>query len=246
MVSHRVLFALVVWVSLSSLSGCAAFRTGEFKPTPSWPLATTPGKQSISLLVTGEAIVNGMRQDIPQRMIQHWQDAAAKAYKDSGLFSDVKTGAAETDLRAEVHVLERGEVNKGMAFLSGFTMTLIPSHTESEIVVKTTLKNKEGQDLGTFEKKETLSMWIQFFLIFIMPLNWPNTVAVDMFYDLHRATINQAFGAGLLQARHVTSSNMWEIAAIMEVLERKSGSDRHVRISAERDGHRLAGGEITR
>lgn len=89
-------------------------------------------------------------------------------------------------------------------------------------------------------------MWIQFFLIFIMPFNWPNTVAADMFYDLHRATINQAFGAGLLQARHVTSSNMWEIATIMEVLERKSGSDRHVLISTERDGHLLAGGGIIR
>jgi hypothetical protein len=209
MISRLVVFVLVVWVSLSSLSGCAAFRSGEFKLTPSWPLATTPGKQSISLLVTGEAIVNGMRQDIPQRMIQHWQDAAAKAYKDSGLFSDVKTGAAETDLRAEVHVLERGEANQGMAVLSGLTLTLVPAHAESEIVVKTTLKNKEGQDLGTFEKKETFSFWIQFFLIFIMPFNWPNTVATDLLYDLHRATISQAHDAGLLQARHGTDPIQW-------------------------------------
>jgi hypothetical protein len=201
---RRVIFVLVVWVSLSSLSGCAAFRTGEFKPSTSWPLATTPGKQSISLLVTGEAIVNGMRQDVPQRAIQHWQDAAAKAYKDSGLFSDVKTGAAETDLRAEIHVLDHGEANKGMAVLSGLTLTLLPAHGEEEFVVKTTLKNKEGQDLGTFEKKETFSFWIQFFLIFIMPFNWPNTVVTDLLYDLHRATIDQAHGAGLLQARHLT------------------------------------------
>ena len=216
MASRKISFALVLVLSVLSLSGCAAFRSGETQPPALWPMSKGPGKQSISLLVTGEAIVNGMRQDIPQRMIQHWQDAAAKAYKDSGLFSDVKTGAAETDLRAEVHVLERGEVNKGMAFLSGFTMTLIPAKGEDEFTVKTTLKNKAGQELGTFTKKETLSVWIQFFLIFIMPFNWPNTVAADMFYDLHRATINQAFGAGLLQARHVTSSNMWEIAAIME------------------------------
>jgi hypothetical protein len=142
-------------------------------------------------------------------MIQHWQDAAAKAYKDSGLFSDVKTGAAETDLRAEVHVLERGETNQAMAVLSGLTLTLVPAHAESELVVKTTLKNKEGQDLGTFENKETLSFWIQFFLIFIMPFNWPNTVATGMFYDLHRATISQADGAGLLQAGRVTGPIHW-------------------------------------
>jgi hypothetical protein len=208
MVGRRVLFVLVVWVSLSSLSGCAAFRTGEFKPPASWPLATTPGKQSISLLVTGESILNGIRQDLPQRnqqrMIQPWQDAAVKAYQDSGLFSDVKTGVAETDLRAEIHVLNRGEGNIGMMVLSSLTLTLLPAHAEAEFVVKTTLKTKEGQDLGTFEKKGTFSYWSQFFLIFIMPFNWPDTVEADLRYDLHRATIDQAYGAGLLQARHLT------------------------------------------
>jgi hypothetical protein len=46
--------------------------------------------------------------------------------------------------------------------------------------------------------------------------------------------------------RSETISNMWEIAAIMEVLVRKSGSDRHVLISAEQDGHLLVGGGIIR
>lgn len=206
MVSRRVLFALVVWVSLSSLSGCAAFRTGEFKPPASWPLATTPGKQSIGLLVIGETIDNVMPPDVPQRTSQSWQDAAAKAYKDSGLFSDVKTGAAETDLRAEVHVIAREETNMGMAFLSGLTLTMFPSRSESEFVIKTTLKNREGQNLGTFLKSDKSSTWIQFFLIFVMPFNWPDTVETDMLYDLNRATISEAHGAGLLQARHVTGS----------------------------------------
>jgi len=209
MVGHRVIVVLIVWVSLSLLNGCAGFRSGETPPPASWPMSKGPGKQSISLIVTGEALVNGMRQDIPPQTIQYWQDAAAKAYKDSGLFSDVKIGAAETDLRAEVHVLERGEANKGMAFLSGFTLTLFPASVQEEFVIKTTMKNREGQDLGTFEKSESASVWIQFFLIFIMPFNWPNTVLSDMLYDLHRATISQAHGAGLLQARQLTGPLQW-------------------------------------
>jgi hypothetical protein len=206
MVCRRVLFVFVVWVSLSSLSGCAAFRTGEFKPPASWPLATTPGTQSISLLITGEAFVNGTQHFVPRERIQYWKDAAAKAYKDSGLFSDVKTGAAETDLRAEVHVLDRGETNNGTAFFSALTFGLLPSVHDAECIIKTTLKNKEGQDLGTFEKKGTFSYWIQLFLIFIMPFNWPDTVAADLLYDLHRVTISQAHSAGLFQARHLTGS----------------------------------------
>jgi hypothetical protein len=209
MTSRRCSFALVVVLSVSSFSGCAAFRSEETQPPASWPMSKGPGKQSISLLVTGEGIVNGARRDTPQRMLEIWQEAAANAYKDSGLFSEVKIGAAETDLRAEIHVLDRGEANLGLAFLSGFTMTLIPSKTEDEMTIKTTLKNKEGQELGTYEKKETISMWIQFFLIFIMPFNWPNTVTTEMLYDLNRATINLAYGAGLLQARHMPGSTEW-------------------------------------
>lgn len=213
MVGHRVIVVFVVWVSLSFLNGCAAFRSGETPLPASWPMSQGPGKQSISLIFTGEALVNGMRQDIPPQTIQAWQEVATKAYKDSGLFSDVKTAAAETDLRAEVHMLERGEADKAMAFLSGFTLTLLPASIQEEFVIKTTMKNREGKDLGTFEKSDRASVWIQFFLIFIMPFNWPNTVLSEMLYDLHRATISQAHGAGLLQTRQLTGPLQWARAA---------------------------------
>ena len=151
--SHRLLYFLIISVFLSSLSGCAAFRSGETQPPTSWPISKEPGKQTISLLITGESSVNGTRQDVPQRMIEAWQAAAEKAYKDSGLFSDVKVGAAETDLRAEIHLTDRGEASIGLAMLSGFTLTLFPANGHSDMVVTTTLKNKEGQELGKFEKK---------------------------------------------------------------------------------------------
>jgi hypothetical protein len=202
--SYRLLHVLTISILLSSLSGCAAFRSGETQPPTPWPISKEPRKQSISLLITGESSVNGTRQDVPQRMIEVWQAAAEKAYKDSGFFSNVKVGAAETDLRAELHFTDRGEANSGLAFLSGFTLTLIPANAHGEMVVKTALKTKDGHPLGRFEKKETLSFWIQFFLIFIMPFNWPNTVVTEMLYDLNRATLDQAYGAGLLRSQHVT------------------------------------------
>lgn len=209
MVGHRLLVILIISVALSSLSGCAAFRSGKPQLPSSWPISKEPAKQSISLLVTGEGIVNSKRQDAPQAMIQAWQTAAEKAYKDSGLFSDVKVGASETDLRAEIHVTDRGEASMGQAFVSGLTLTLFPANGHDEMIIETTLKSKEGQELATFTKKETLSFWIQFFLIFIMPFNWPNTVAAEMLYDLHRATISEAFNAGHLRVQRVTDTWQW-------------------------------------
>ena len=204
MTQSRLTCLLLVGVSLVAVGGCAAFRSGETQPPASWPISKGPGKQSISLLVTGEGIVNNKRQDAPQQAIQIWQEAAVKSYKDSGLFSEVKIGAAATDLRSEIHIVDRGEASMGLAMLSGFTLTLFPANGQEDFILNTTLKNQEGKELGTFEKKETMSFWIQFFLIFIMPFNWPNTVVSEMLYDLNRATISQAHSAGLFQAWQMT------------------------------------------
>lgn len=199
---YRIGCMLLICSVWSMVSGCAAFRGGEVQPPSSWPLSKRPGKQSISLVISGEAIVNNQKADVPQAAMNGWGQAIEKAYKDSGLFSDVKMGAAETDLRAEIHVIDRGEASTGLAFLSGFTMTLIPAKGEEEYIIKTILKNKQGQQLGTFEKKEPMTFRIQLFLIFVMPFNWPNTVATDILYDLNRATVIQVYGAGLLARNH--------------------------------------------
>jgi hypothetical protein len=199
---HRIGCMLIISLTCLIVTGCAAFRGGEPQQPTTWPLSKGPGKQSISLVITGEGIVNGQKADVHRAAISAWEQSAEKAYKDSGLFSDIKMGAADTDLRAEIHVIDRGEASTGLAFLSGFTMTLIPAKASGEYVVKTVLKNKGGEQLGSFEKKEPMTFWIQLFLIFIMPFNWPNTVATESLYDLNRATVIQAYNAGLLARSH--------------------------------------------
>jgi hypothetical protein len=65
--------------------------------------------------------------------------------------------------------------------------------------MKTTLKNKAGRKLAVYEGKETVSTWIQFFLIFMMPFYSPGSVVQEVIYDLNRATINQAASTEALQ-----------------------------------------------
>lgn len=206
---YRSLCLLLACLAWLSLEGCAAFRGGETKPPSSWPLSSGPGKQSISLIVTGEGMVNGRKVDTHPAALKAWQAAAERAYKDSGLFSDVQGSAADTDLRAEIHVIDRGNANQGLAFLSGFTMTLVPAYAKGEYRIKTTLKDKEGKEVGSFETKESFSFWIEFFLVFVMPFNWPNTVASELLYDLNRSAIDQALAAGALQAMHQGEPRQW-------------------------------------
>jgi hypothetical protein len=201
--SRFVSIIIIGLAFVSSLSGCAAFRGGGTEAPQSWPISKTADRPSISLLVSGEALINGEMRDVPQQAIAAWEHVAEKAYRESGVFSDVRIGAADTDLRAEIHMLDRGEASIAMALLSGLTLTLIPTKAEDEMVMKTTLKNKAGRQLGVYEKKETVSTWIQFFLIFMMPFYSPGSVVQEVLYDLNRATINQALQTGALQARAI-------------------------------------------
>ena len=96
MVSVRASIRLVLITVLLALSGCASFREGTSQAPVSWPITNVPAKQSISLLMTHETITNGWRISVPQTQVQKVEESVVRAYKDSGLFSDVKIGAADT------------------------------------------------------------------------------------------------------------------------------------------------------
>lgn len=207
MVSPRASIRLVLITVLLALSGCASFREGTSQAPVSWPITNVPAKQSISLLMTHEAITNGWRISVPQTQVQKVEESVARAYKDSGLFSDVKIGAADTDFRAEVHVLNDVHFSDWLAYAAGVTLSVIPGYEQRECVITTTLKNRELRSLGTFERAERETTWIQLFLIVIMPFYWPNAVAADILYDLNRTTINQAYGTGVLQSLQLPIQN---------------------------------------
>ena len=188
--------SIMVFVLLSFFCGCASFRAGNLPPVSQWPPQPTMKGKSVSIVVSGEAILNGKEQEVSANFIEIWREPTVKAYHESGLFSEVKTGLTETDLRAEVKIVDRGKVNLGSAFLTGLTLYLIPSNGTDELVVKTTIKDGEGKTLGTFEKSETITLYQQLFLIFAMPFNFPGSVVKKTLYDLNRATIIEAHSKG--------------------------------------------------
>jgi hypothetical protein len=191
-------FIFIITICLMSFfSGCASFRAGNLPPSE-WSPESVAQNQSIDVIVSGESIVNGKEQDPNAKCLETWNEQVLKAYNDSGLFSEVKTGIAETDLRSEVKILDRGEVNLGLAFITGLTLYLIPSKASDEITIQTKIKDREGKILGTFEKSETINTWQQLFLIFGTPFNFPGTVTKETLYDLNRAIINEAHMQGVI------------------------------------------------
>ena len=94
MVGHRALVPLVFLTVVLSLSACVAgevFREAPVQPPASWPITTASGQQSISLLISVEGFVDGVPMNrLAEQIAPGGKDSITRAYRDSGLFSDVK------------------------------------------------------------------------------------------------------------------------------------------------------------
>lgn len=179
-------------------SGCALFRAGELPPVTDWPPQPSKvGDNSISLVVTGNLKFNGKDRDVSSAMIENWSERAEKEYRHSNLFSDVKIGLAETDIRANIHITDDGKGSMALAFLTGLTLYLLPSKASDRLTVETTFTNARGDVLGKLTKTETLTLWQQIVLIFVLPFKFPPSETNAAFADLHRATLVEAHAAGI-------------------------------------------------
>jgi hypothetical protein len=127
-----------------------------------------------------------------------WQRMTTKAYIDSGLFSDVKLGASDTDLRAEVNITHRMDGSLTMAVLSGLTLLVIPCYGTDTLTIQTTLKDQEGKVLGTFEESESIRTWYHLTLIVVMPFKFIASAIEESLYDLNSASLKEAYASRAL------------------------------------------------
>lgn len=186
----------ILFVCLT-ISGCATFRDGANPPIAKWPPASEVKNKSIALQITGKALINNQNTEVNENFLTKWREQAVSAYTSSGLFSSVKNGSEAADIVAEINILDKGDVNHGLAFLSGFTMTLIPSKTREGFIVNTTYKDGQGNKLGSFEKVEYANTWIQLFMFPLMPFHWPSSEYMELVHDLNRNVIIEAHDKGI-------------------------------------------------
>jgi hypothetical protein len=178
-------------------TGCAMWRAGELPPLSGWPPSSEPGTKSVSLILSGRLIINGTEKDMELMQLKLWSDVALKQYHQSNLFSDVRLGLEETDLRAEIEVLYDEKVNLHVFWLSMFSWGLIPSSWSRRFSLTTTLRNAEGDTLGEITLTETVTLWQQTFLIFLLPFRFPDMTQACS--DLHGATLLEAAAKGYVR-----------------------------------------------
>lgn len=187
----HLLKSLLVLLVFCQLTGCAVFREGELGEIGTWPPEKEQAR-TIAMVITGKAEVNGSPVDVNQQMLNNWQTTVMSTYERSGLFTNISRGTSGADLLAEVSVKDKAHVNIPLAFLTGFTLYLIPSRSQDTFVVKTTFRDASGNVLGTVERQETMVLWQQLFLVFGAQATLSGNSSTDILSDVVKATLVEA------------------------------------------------------
>ncbi len=195
---YIVISAVIIVIIALLSSGCASFRSSNLPSVSQWPPRYATKGKSICIIVSVERTFNGKEQEVTFRSLNFRKEQVVTLYKDSGLFSEVETGMSDTDLKAEIKIIDRNKRDIGLTILTGLTLYLMPSKGTDELIVKTTIKNKDGNTLGMYEKSEIVTSWVQLFLIFAMPFNFPGSVYEETLRDLNRSTIVELHSKGFL------------------------------------------------
>ncbi|MDN5942291.1 MAG: hypothetical protein L0H94_10445 [Nitrospira sp.] len=187
---------LALVLLLVSAAGCVMARDGNVKPPAQWPPHSNQHvKKSIAIHVieSGEQAVSSQDPDTAA----DFRIQAVKAYTESGLFSSVVTTGEPADLKADITLGREDDGLSWSGVASALTLTMIPGVVSQDVIANTTYTDRQQKVIGTIVKTEGLGSWVQFFLLFAMPfVDSPNAIMDKAQYDMHRATIEEAYRKG--------------------------------------------------
>lgn len=195
---------LVKWCQvclfLLFFSGCAAWRAGDVGEVNKLPQDLVAEKKvfkaSLQLKLYEYHMGEELDKDKSESTKAEALELSKKAYKESGLFEIVDQDSPNKQISIEMSIIRKKESSLTSDILTAATLYLIPKSTNEEITVSTKFFNKSGELIGMVEKKDTVVIWHQTFMIFAFPFNYPSTVKEEMITDLSRSIILEAITEG--------------------------------------------------
>ena len=166
----KKLFAAML-TSCLLLTGCISYSSNQLAQVQTWPPAASgTDKPTAYIRVEGQYQHNdqprsgGFNQAGLEKLI-------LKQYQDSGLFSRVGTTEQEADLYINVSVNNHENSSTAAAFITGLTLFIIPSTASNTLSMQTEFMDGSGKLLGSVEKHETITTWMQLLLVFALPFS---------------------------------------------------------------------------
>ncbi|MBX8487401.1 hypothetical protein K5D47_13940 [Pseudomonas cichorii] len=194
-ISVNKFLALLAIVFSLSLQGCMTYSHHELTPAGQWPLAAAKQeKPAVYLKVLAEYAHNDNAMNTNTN-IAGLEKLLLQEFKDSQRFSGVTTEQQSSDVYVTATLRNHEEGNLAGAFLTGFTLFLIPNTFDNTLSLELTFRDKDGKKLGQVRKQEKLTTWVQLLLIFAVPFNESTDMLVK---QLARSALEEAAAKGLI------------------------------------------------
>ena len=191
--------ACTAYLLVALLQGCLATRAGQLPADEILPDRSRSSGKSIALSIRVERTVNGEDRELPDHVREEWIQATLAAYRDSGLFSEVRRGTSrKTDLQATVEVSDDVAGSQAFSYVSAMSWLLLPSRSRETLLVRTIYRDRDGGVLATYRAEETVTTWYQLLLLPALPFAAHDGVVAGTIGDLSRATTRRAQDKGIL------------------------------------------------
>ncbi|MHC8407804.1 hypothetical protein [Pseudomonas sp. TMB3-21] len=182
-------FLLILLLVSSTLTGCISYSKHELAAVEQWPPAQArQDKPTAYLHVTTQQQFNG-------ELSGGGGDAALveksmlDTFKESGQFKNVTTDKVESNLYVTSTLTNNEQGNMASAFLTGFTLFVIPTTYSNTFTLETVFKDQDGKLLGKIVKQESTRTWLQILLIVGLPFNERGDGLLD---HLTQSTLDEA------------------------------------------------------
>lgn len=199
----RAVYIVFVFFVLSLTYGCASYRAWDLPRISNWPPAPPSSEYSVKLIrfvIGAELTINGKAEKSGGLLLNMVSLKTEEAYLVSGLFRVADPGYEyQPDYIIEVRVSDRETVDPLSMLFSALTLFIKEGEMTDEYTLHTTIKDRNGVVLGSFEKSETVVYKQRLGLFFAMFTRLPDVVSKQALYDLNCATINEALAKGVFQ-----------------------------------------------
>lgn len=164
-------FLLILLLVSSTLTGCISYSKHELAAVEQWPpVQARQDKPTAYLRVTTQQQFNGeLAGDGGNAALV--EKSMLDTFKESGQFRNVTTDKVESNLYVTSTLTNNEQGNLASAFLTGFTLFVIPTTFSNTYTLETLFKDQDGKLLGKIVKQESTRTWMQVLLIVGLPFN---------------------------------------------------------------------------
>lgn len=203
-ISIRAISQHIFVILFLGLTNCILFTGRNFKRVEVWPpnlLIPSSQMSEINIHFSFFAKNNGVEMKKNEDSYIHEKriGSLVSVYQECGIFKSVTATDTPKELNVLIELRSEADGSQLLAFLSGFSLGLIPSWTNGHATMKSTFTDKSGKILGAVEVSDTFHLWTHLILLPVMPFFWAPSVGENMNADMAKKSIEEAVQKGIIQ-----------------------------------------------